>query len=170
MRFLIVKNCLTKLHLILMLLMTCANLSQPSMSFAAEDKVIAVEGDDPAMNAAIDKARSTLDEFWRKLSNPKPNEKNFSVKLKLTDGSNVEHFWCGSIEGDAQSATCIINNDPQTVKTVQAGQRIPIESDVVSDWMYMRDDKIVGGQTVRILLNYMSSDEAENLRAQLVEE
>jgi uncharacterized protein YegJ (DUF2314 family) len=136
----------------------------------AEDKTIAIDGENAEMNAAIEKARASIDGFWQKFAEHGPNEDVFLIKLKLTDGTNIEHFWCGNIEGNAQDATCAIDNDPQTVKNVTIGQRVPVEPEIISDWMYFRDGKIVGGRTIRVLLNYLPPEEANELRARLAEE
>jgi uncharacterized protein YegJ (DUF2314 family) len=136
----------------------------------AEDKIVSIDSEDAEMNAAIDKARASLDGFWQKFADHGPNEDVFQIKLKLTDGTSIEHFWCGNIEGDEQAATCAIDNEPQTVKNVKIGQRIPVEPEKISDWMYIRDEKIVGGATIRALLKYLPTEEANELRARLAEE
>lgn len=139
-------------------------------AFAAEDKTVAVDSENAEMNAAISKARASIAGFWDKLSNHAANEEGFAVKLKLSDGTNTEHFWCGTILGTPADTTCVIDNAPEAVKTVQFGQRIPIDADLISDWMYLRDGRIVGGETIRVLLNYLPPEEASDLRARLSED
>src|SRR6516164_8104925 len=56
-----------------------------------EDKVVMVADDDPKMNAAIDKARQTVDTFIQALKKPKRSQTAFSVKKAVTDGKQVEH-------------------------------------------------------------------------------
>jgi uncharacterized protein YegJ (DUF2314 family) len=136
----------------------------------SDDKTISVSEDDPEMNAAIAKARTNLNTFWQKRANPSQGEQGFSLKLALTDGGLVEHFWCVEIEGDASDSTCVISNDPQSVMTVKLGERIKVDNTKISDWMYLKDNKIVGGQTIRVLLKSLPADEAESLRAQLADE
>jgi uncharacterized protein YegJ (DUF2314 family) len=134
------------------------------------DKTVSVSRYDSAMNAAIEKARDTLPVFWNKRAKPEPDEENFSVKLGISDGNNTEHFWCGEIQGDASEATCVINNEPVTVFTVKIGQRVNIDPAIVSDWMYMKNGKIKGGQTIRALIPSLPEEEAQSYRAMLADE
>jgi uncharacterized protein YegJ (DUF2314 family) len=136
----------------------------------ASDKVVQVSSDDPAMNAAIGKARETLPGFWAKLAKPGAGEAGFSLKLALEDAGQVEHFWCSDIRGDAAKASCVIANEPATVKTVKLGQRVDVAPARISDWMYQKDGKIKGGQSIRVLLATLPQAEADAYRALLADE
>jgi uncharacterized protein YegJ (DUF2314 family) len=157
-------------HLRALALIACSFAMAPHSSAQTEDKTIAVGEDDPEMNAAIEKARKSLETFWQTRANPSQGEQSFTLKLALTDGENVEHFWCAQIEGDATDATCAINNEPQSVMTVKFGDRVKVEESKISDWMYIRNERIVGGQTIRVLLKSLPADQADALRAQLADE
>ena len=135
----------------------------------AEDQVVNVPSDDVEMNAAIEQARSTLPDFWARFADPAPDEADFSLKLGITDSVGTEHFWCGEIEGDAKTATCVIANEPVHVHTVSYGERVAVDPDIISDWLYYRDGKIVGGETIRVMLPRLDKKEAAILRAQLAE-
>jgi uncharacterized protein YegJ (DUF2314 family) len=62
-----------------------------------------------------------------------------------------------------------INNDPNKVSTVKLGERIEIPEADISDWMYLRDGKVVGNYTLRPLLKKMPAKEAEQLRKLLAD-
>lgn len=136
---------------------------------SADDPTVMVSGDDPEMNAAISRARATLPGFWQKFAEHPANEKDFSVKLAISDGQLTEHFWCGPVEKNGDGYACAIANEPQDVKTVEYGQRMTIDPAIISDWMYMRDGKIVGGETIRVLLPRMNEDEAAQVKAMLAD-
>lgn len=143
-------------------LAAAAFLCLPShWAVAQQDKTVAVTEDDPAMNAAIAKARATLPEFWNKFQSPSQREQNFAVKIEIEDAGLSEHFWCVDIKLEADRRTCAIGNEPEFVKTVTYGQRVDIDPDTISDWMFYRDDRIIGGQTIRALIPKLSSAEAE---------
>jgi uncharacterized protein YegJ (DUF2314 family) len=42
------------------------------------------------------------------------------------------------------------------VKTVKTGDKIKVRKDTISDWMYVENNRLVGGYTVRILRNRLS--------------
>jgi uncharacterized protein YegJ (DUF2314 family) len=135
----------------------------------AEDKVVPFASDDPAMNAAIAQARDTLPVFWEKFKTPGPGEDGFALKIKITDGDTVEHFWCGEVAGDAITASCVIANEPQSVQNIAFGQKIDVDPDLISDWMYLLDGKFVGAETLRVILPTLPKEEADSLRSRFAE-
>ena len=66
-------------------------------------------------------------------------------------------------------ATCVIGNEPVHVFAVDYGERVDVDPAIISDWMYYRDDKIVGGETIRAILPHLDKKAAADLRAQLAE-
>jgi uncharacterized protein YegJ (DUF2314 family) len=126
------------------------------------DRVISVPSDDPQMNAAIAKARATVDDFVSVLRAPKASQSMFSVKIPISDGDEREHFWLSGVRYDGSEFSGKIDNDPETVKTVKLGQAVSARSAEISDWMYVDHGKLVGGYTLRVLRDRMSpSDRAE---------
>lgn len=129
--------------------------------------VIPVETADPEMTAAIAKARASLPEFWAAMDGRTPGTNGFALKVKITDKSDVEHFWLNGIERKAGKFIGTINNEPATVKSVKFGQRYTFGEADITDWMFMRADKIVGNETMRPLLKRMPPDQAARFRAML---
>jgi uncharacterized protein YegJ (DUF2314 family) len=131
------------------------------------DRVVLVHTDDPEMNAAQAKARDSLGEFWKHFILPGGNESGFALKIAISDGRMIEHFWCNEIVGGSSGATCRIDNEPKDVHVVKMGERIPVEPALISDWMYLRDGKIQGGESIRVLLPKMTPEEAAVYREML---
>jgi uncharacterized protein YegJ (DUF2314 family) len=135
-----------------------------------EPRVIMVPEKDPAMAAAIAQGRATLSRFWQTLEKPQPGEKGFALKVALPTGSGgAEHIWTDQIERKEGKIFGTINNVPKDLKDIRFGQRIEVPEPLISDWMYQRSGKIVGGYTIRALLPRLSRDEAARLRAMLAE-
>jgi len=134
-----------------------------------QDKVINVESDDPEMNAAITKARSTLLQFWQVFEKPEHGESDFSLKVKITDKKGTEHFWATDIKRRDGKIMGTINNDPNIVSSVKLGDRIEIPEADISDWLYMRDGKMVGNSTLKPLLKQMPAAEAERLKKMMAD-
>lgn len=128
------------------------------------DKVVTVESDDPEMVAAIAKAREALPQFWQVFDKRERGGSNFSLKVKITDKRGTEHFWATDIERRDGKTMGTINNDPNIVASVKLGDRIEIPEADISDWLYMRDGKMVGNETLRPLLKKMPAAEAEKLK------
>jgi uncharacterized protein YegJ (DUF2314 family) len=144
-------------------------LSMASLAHA-EDKVVDFSKADPVMNAAIEKARGSLPQFWTMFAAPQSGIDDFSLKLAVTDEQGTEHFWCSEIEGNADKASCRIANEPQIVQNVAMGQRVDVDPAIISDWMYQKDGKIVGAQTLRVIVKTMPPEEAEQYKAMLADE
>ena len=133
------------------------------------DRTIDIKDDDAEMNAAIAKARETLPKFWAEFDHPAPNEENFSLKVKITDGKAVEHFWTEKVEKKDGKIFANIANDPDLVHNVKMGDRVEIPETDISDWFYLRDGKMVGNYTLRVLFKHMSADEVAKYKAMLAE-
>ena len=58
-------------------------------------------------------------------------------------------------------------NDPKDLPGKYAGDAAEFTQADITDWMFLRNDKIVGGATMRPLLKSMRKADAEALRARL---
>jgi uncharacterized protein YegJ (DUF2314 family) len=135
-----------------------------------QPRVIMVPEKDPAMAAAISQGRATLSRFWQAMEKPGPDEADFALKVGLPTGrGGAEHIWANNIERKDGKILGTINNVPKNLKDMRLGQRIEIPEPLISDWMYRRSGKIVGGYTIRALLPRLPRDEATRLRAMLAE-
>jgi uncharacterized protein YegJ (DUF2314 family) len=128
------------------------------------DRVIQVSEHDPKMNAAIEKARASVDTFIAALKAPKPGQTGFNVKKKFEDGRQVEHIWLDQVTYDGTNFEGIIANDPEMAKNVKVGQKATVAPAEVSDWMYIDHGKLVGGETVRVLLEGLSPAERDKFK------
>jgi uncharacterized protein YegJ (DUF2314 family) len=133
------------------------------------DKVVSVATDDPEMLAAIAQARTTLPAFWRVFERPERGERGFALKVRVTDKGATEHFWATDIARRDGKILGTIDNDPNSVGSVKRGDRIEIREDDISDWLYMRDGKMVGNHTVRPLFKRMPASEVERIRKVLAD-
>src|ERR1700742_2392444 len=131
--------------------------------------VIDVSSVDPEMAAAIAKARATLPLFWVSYEAPRPSERGHSVKVCFaTSGTNAEHIWMMDIRrlpGGGFSGR--LANDPCRLAGKREGDLAQFSEAHITDWMFMRNDKIVGCETTRPLLKSMSKAEADGFRAML---
>jgi uncharacterized protein YegJ (DUF2314 family) len=123
------------------------------------DKVTYVAPDDPRMKAAIEKARSNVNTFIAALQSPKPGQSGFSVKMAFIEGDNTEHMWLTPVRYDGQKFHGTINNEPEKIKSVKLGQKVSIEPSQISDWMYLENRKLKGGETIRALRDAMTPAE-----------
>jgi uncharacterized protein YegJ (DUF2314 family) len=132
------------------------------------DEVYSIENDDNEMNLAIEKAQRTFSQFITNLKKNDSSCSDFSVKMKFEyDENNGEHMWLSNLYFDKDSLFGVLNSDPVNVVSVKAGDTLQIISNNVSDWMYIKGRKMVGGYTVKALYNKMSDKEKEEFRQEL---
>lgn len=143
-----------------------------SAPVAADDHkpVIDVPKSDPEMNAAIAKARASLPTFWASYDAPKPNETNHAVKVHFPTGGGGtgEHIWVADVKRrPGGTFTGRFANQPLHLPGRNEGDPVEFKEAEITDWMFMRNGRIVGGETIRPLLKLMSKAEADALRARM---
>jgi uncharacterized protein YegJ (DUF2314 family) len=130
--------------------------------------IIDVPNSDQVMAAAIGKARATLPAFWTALKEKRPGDDRFAVKIRypttksMSDG---EHIWANEVEHTGETVNATINNEPRDIPNLKIGQRVTVPVDQLTDWMFFRNGKMHGAQTVRVLLPKMQKPDADRLRA-----
>ncbi len=136
---------------------------------AAGDAIVQVAEEDTAVKAAMAKARASLPTFWHAFEKPGPGEAAFNLKVALENKSKqVEHVWVNAIARTAGGKfTGKIDNTPEALAGAKAGDMVTFSQANISDWMFTRNGKIVGNETMRPLLAHMPKEEAEAYRAML---
>ena len=148
-------------------ILACALGSRPAV--AQSGGIVGVPSADAAVKFAQEKARASLPDFWRALAKPGPGEEKFSLKVGVSTGGNdSEHIWVNGIERLSEGRFAgRLNNDPRDIEGKKSGDRIEFDEAQIFDWMFMRNGKIVGNETMRPLLNHMPEDVAARYRALL---
>jgi uncharacterized protein YegJ (DUF2314 family) len=132
----------------------------------AEDRapVIDLSSGNAEMNAAIAKGRATLPTFWTSYDASKPSETGHSLKVRFANPrNNGEHIWMADVKMTAGRFA----NAPRDLPGKKAGEVALFNEADISDWMFMRNGKIVGGETIRPLLKSLPKADADALRARL---
>lgn len=132
-----------------------------------EPPMTPVTDDDPDMLAAIAEARETLPVFWDVFDNPEPGENRFSLKVRITDEHGTEHLWVSDLEKEGETISGTIGNAPGLVQVVKEGDRVEVPEELISDWMFGRDEKMVGNRTLRAQFKAMPEEAVERCRAMM---
>ncbi len=117
----------------------------------ADDPVVIVDGEDPAMAAAVAEARKTVGEFIAALQNPPDGASSFAVKKKFVDGDEVEFMWLIEPTYANGEFTGTLDNDPQLVSNATIGTQYSVKETEIEDWLYFRDDEMKGAFSVKVL-------------------
>ena len=131
---------------------------------AADDPDAQYERD---MAAATASAKASLSLFWEHFAEPAQNEYDFSLKAALPrrDGQlGVEEVW---VERVARAPDKIVGElavQPRFLGDLKKGGIVEFQNDQVVDWAFMRNDRLLGHYTTRVMLPRMDTTQADWLR------
>jgi len=125
---------------------------------------IEIGQNDKEIERIADNARRALPIFFRNLARPEKWANNFYVKYPLSsdDGSVEpkvrEQVWLGNIRFKNNSYYGTLANTAKSIDSRKKGDTIIINTDKITDWMYVQDGKIIGGQSIKYLLEKIPED------------
>jgi len=111
------------------------------------------------MNAAMEKARSTLAQFEERLMHPPASQSNIALKGRFEDDGSVEHMWIGEVEITSEGYRGNLGNEPVALENVVLGQSVLVRREEVSDWMAIDNGVLVGGYTLRVQREQLPADQ-----------
>lgn len=142
------------------------------MSDSKPSKVFYFDENDPEMQSAFENARETFRYFWRELSwearRIVPALDLAAVKAPFWDGdrsrgpsehSEVEQMWFNDIDFDGETVRGTLLNAPNQLTSVQAGDRVDVPFEGISDWMYAIQGEVYGAYTVNVIRARMGGRE-----------
>jgi len=148
-----------------------AVLGSPTGAVSAQDRspVIDLSSGNAEMNAAIAKGRATLPTFWASYDAPKPSETGHSLKVRFPNPkNNGEHIWIAEVKKLPNGTySGLFANEPRDLPGKRAGDEVKFSEADISDWMFMRNGKIVGGETIKPTLKSLPKADADALRARM---
>lgn len=120
----------------------------------------AVTQEDASMNAAISKAKQTIEEFDKALASNNPSYTDFAVKKRFaTADDGGEHMWIAGIVLVNGTYKGYVNNDAVSTTEIKYGDTVVVRKDEITDWMYLDKNVLRGGYTIRAVRNKLSRDE-----------
>lgn len=149
-----------RIALLLPALMICAPV------FAAEDPIVFMSDDEPAMKRAFSRAQETLDGFLKLAAEKPPELGRFTVKVGIAEGTEVEYIWITDFAQLGDRFTGKIGNTPQLVKSVTLHQVYEFKREQIVDWLYLDRPKrkMMGNFTYCALLTKEPPAQAEAAR------
>lgn len=158
----------TSLAIVLTLpLLACSKGGDETVYRDDRRDVTPISTEDKAMNAAMQRARDSLDEYRRRLTNPPPTQTDLSLKARFEVDGHVEHMWISDVEITGTGFSGKLGNEPVYIRSLALGDAVYVPATNVSDWMAIDGHRLVGGHTLRVLRDRMSPDERRAFDAQL---
>lgn len=118
-----------------------------------------VSSEDEAMNAAMDKARKTVELLISNFKEIKEKGYPMSVKVNLFDDNHSEHFWLSDITLDNGVFKGRLDNNPLHLKQYKLGQKVQVKSEEISDWFLIVGQDIYGATTMQVARSRMNAQQ-----------
>lgn len=130
-----------------------------------EPDVVLVKTEDDEMNIAIENAKKTFKtDFHKALLSKNPDFSNFVIKQRFdVANGGGEHIWIGDIVFDKGEYQGIIQNNPMEPINVKLGDKVFVDIDNLSDWMYYDKNIVKGAFTVKVLRKNMTYEEKKQM-------
>jgi uncharacterized protein YegJ (DUF2314 family) len=136
------------------------------------DPTMHVEQDNEALLSIALDAQENLHIFFRHLQRPSPGERDFRIKYPFeadtSSGFYREQIWLDDITFSNGIFSGTVINTPFFTQGIAKGDRTAFDPDGISDWMFMRKDKIIGGLSIKYLLELISAEDRSEQQADIL--
>ena len=119
---------------------------------------VAIPTEDAEIEAATREASASLEWFITPLSHPRPGQTDFSVKVPVREGTGTHYLWLQQIALDGSTFSGVLGPDAAGLNGHSPGDRITISSREVADWMFLENEKLVGGYSLRAIRERLSGE------------
>jgi uncharacterized protein YegJ (DUF2314 family) len=133
-----------------------------------EEFTIAVESADEELAEIAEEARRSIHDFIRTFQHPDPGKGEFCVKYGFDaeqgSGFDKEYLWLSEISFRDGFYFGKIMNIPRYISYFRQGDTVSFIIDDIADWMYQDNGKIVGGRSIKYLIEQIAEqDRSEEL-------
>lgn len=136
------------------LMFACAQTSTPISTPV-------LSGTDTELEAATQQARDSLNTFTSTITTPHVDRTFVAVKVRFFPPNELpQDIWVDEVTYTGGAFRGNMGDDIPSLK-LEAGEKITIKDKDILDWMIVEDGKLIGGYTIRLALERMSTEERE---------
>jgi uncharacterized protein YegJ (DUF2314 family) len=118
--------------------------------------IITVQDDDLKMNVAIKHAKETFTQFDSAFKNGHFDTSKFSIKVKIETITGSEHIWTQFLTFENGFYYGAIDEDAVATEKVMERDKVKIDMNNLSDWMYSDNGVLRGGFTIKAARDKMN--------------
>jgi uncharacterized protein YegJ (DUF2314 family) len=138
-------------------------------NYIASDKTtLHIDQSDTELERIARDARDTLPVFFRHMLRPAQDEGNFRVKYPIRadreSGFGMEQLWLSDIRYADGMYYGVVDNTPFYTASIKKGDTVAFSAEDITDWMYTSSEKIIGGRSIKYLLEQLPEHSAEQQR------
>ena len=155
------------------LFISCQKSSdQPTPQEPAKTITIQIGQTDKEIAQIAEDARNTLPGFFRQLTRADAKEEHFCIKypFKADEGSgvNMEQVWLTGIHFKNGIYYGFLASAPRHLSGMKKGDKVMFDTDTVTDWMYVRGGRIIGGDSIKYLLRKIPEEQRSDEERELL--
>ena len=158
--------------LILLLFPSCSDSNELTPEQIKETTMF-TDKYDPDIILIEDNAQNSLSTFFRNLNRANYGDRNFFVKYPfLADtgsGIRVEQLWLTGIHYENGNYYGTLANSPMNISNLKKDDKVIFSTDSVTDWMYVHNGKIIGGQSIKYLLENIPEEQRNNQQRKILQ-
>ena len=155
------------------LLPSCIKHSASAAVVLPGESLSAVDQNDSELLRIAGEARNSLSVFFRHLNRAGAGERNFSVKYPFAadagSGVDTEQIWLTGIRFRNGQYYGTLAGAPAHISGMKNGDTVTFIADNITDWMYVKDGKIIGGQSIKYLLERIPANSRSSGQNKLLE-
>jgi uncharacterized protein YegJ (DUF2314 family) len=162
------------LFLCVILLFSCQKPAEPPVVRDPAKTMQADTADEQMLRIAED-AQTTLPTFFRQLTRAgagATEAEHFCVKYPFPadehSGINTEQVWLAGIHFKNGIYYGILANSPRHLSGMKKGDTVMFDMDKITDWMFVRDEKIIGGDSIKYLLEKIPDSQRTDRERELL--
>jgi len=142
-----------------LLVPACRETSKSSVNPGESGKIgvtVRSSSGDPILDEIAFEARGAISVFIRHMRNPQKGEEQFRIKypFQADSGSGIdkEYLWLSDVTFKHGKYSALVANRPYYTSGLEPGDEVFIMMDDIADWMFLRDGKIIGGRSIKYLI------------------
>ena len=140
--------------------------AQTLVEKAERDELRHMAREEPAMRRALERARTTLDNFLKEASVPAEGTSSHALKIAVSDGKNTEYVWVTRFSSNGSTFTGHLGVGSRLVKKYKFDEKIAFDREQIVDWTYIdtKNQRMVGNFTACALLTKDPPAQAEEVK------
>jgi uncharacterized protein YegJ (DUF2314 family) len=142
------------------------SLCVTGFAFSQSGSVKMIHKTDAEMNSAMATGKRTLDEFLKLRSSPPPGAEKFELKVRFSEGDDVEYMWVSPFRNIGNRFEGVLNNQPRALNSVRYGEQVKFDRDQIVDWGYFHNNKTYGHFSTCLLFDRFNDERYRQLRAE----
>jgi uncharacterized protein YegJ (DUF2314 family) len=142
----------TQITVVLLSYMLMACTSSPQPAVPTQQPI-----SDDELSRAVARAHDSLQVFVQNLQSPKPSQSLFALKVHFDyPDTTSEDVWVDDVHFENGKFYGVLYDVQSKTMGFKNGDRVKLPEDIILDWMFLENNVLVGGYTIRLAYEHMT--------------